>query len=500
MRARVPRHATLPFVGVLLLALAGGCGDPALWARWQAQRSLFRTRSLEHRMLARGAPETDFDRIEGRYRALLEEFPPERWAPAIPDTGVASEVALASGRAGLALAGSEARRGRLSAAAEDLGRLEPRVARLPEILVAARTARHDALAQLGRFDEALAERVAVAAMDPLADPARVEPPPEVLEAPLQLAAELRARGRDVDARGALRDADARFTSAFEHAQPGARQAMALGLSAVRAARGDATGALAPLRRQLLVSGSGLVAEWAEVMGACALEAGSPDSALVYAHWAMRTDDTRRVAGQALLVAARAWERLGRRDSALATYDLALARWREPGAIGPTLLLRRAELLESLGQWELSQSQYIALAAKYPSHAFALMSGQRIVTHHLEHGEPELARLAGAAFLASLERLLATNRDPDVQRQARAARAGLLVDLGRLPEAEDALLDQWRRYPADSAARQAGIRAATLARHRPGGGARADSILAALRRSAFGATVLTEVGAGAAGSR
>lgn len=500
MSSRAMHRAARPACAALALVLLGGCGDPALWARWQAQRSLFRTRALEHRMLARGVPDREFDRTERRFRELLEQFPPEAWAPARPDTGVAAEVAVASGFAGLALAGSETRRGRLGAAAEDLGRLVPRVARLPGVLLAARIAHHDVLERLGRFDEALAERTAVAAMDPLADPARVEPPPEVLAAPLQLAAELRSRGRSDDAASALRAADARFTAALGRATPAARQAMVLGLGAVRAARGDAAGALEPMRRELLAARPEYVPEWAEVMSEHALSAGAPDSALVYAHWTVRANNARGVAGRAMLVAAQAWEKLGRGDSALATYDLALANWPDPGALGPVLHFRRAGLLESLGQWELARAEYVTLAAKYPTHEFALLSGQRIIAHHLEHGEPELARIAGAAALANLDRLLEINRDPFVQRQARGVRARLLLDLGRLPEAEEALLDQWRRYPADSSSQEAGMSAATLARHRPGGGPRADSILTALRRNAFSATVRREAGAGAPGSR
>ena len=493
------RAARLP-CAALVLALVGGCGDPALWARWQAQRSLFRTRALVDRMRARGAPDANFDRSERRFRALLEQFPPEAWAPATPDTGVATEVAVASGFAGLALAESEARRGRLEAAAADLASLEPRVARLPGVLLAARIARHAVLEQVGRFEEALGERAAVAAMDPHADPWRTEPPPEVLEAPLLLAAELRSRGRDDDAREALRAADERFTTALARATPAARQAMVLALGAVRAARGDAAGALAPMRREMLAAGAGVLPEWSEVMSEHALTAGAPDSALVYAHWTMRTNNTRGVAGRAMLVAAQAWAKLGSRDSALATYDMAIANWPDPGALGPILRFHRAELLESMGRWELARAEYVTLAAKYPTHEFALLSGQRIIAHYLEHGQPELARVAGAAALANLERLLGSNHDRGVQRQARAVRARLLLDLGRLPEAEEALLDQWRRYPADSAAQEAGFRAATLARHRPGGNARADSILAALRRNAFSATVRREAGAGAAGPR
>jgi tetratricopeptide (TPR) repeat protein len=483
------------------MALVGGCGDPALWARWQAGREWFRAQAFESRVHARGTPsEADLDRVERRYRALLEKFPPETWAPATPGAGAAYEVATVSGRAGLALAACEANRGRHGVAEAELERLEPRVARLPGILLAARLARYDALVRLGRFDDALAERSAVAQMDPNGDPGLSEPPPDVLEAPLRLAAELRSRGREEDAGRVLREADARFTAALERAAPAARQAMALGLGSVRAARGDAAGALAPLRSQMLASDPGVRAEWAEVMAEYSMAAGAPDSALVYARWAMHADDTRRVAGQAMLVAAQAWEKLGRGDSALVAYDLALRRWQDPGVLGPVLRFRRAELLASLGKWELAASEYVTLAAKYPAHVLAMRSGQRIVAHHLEHGEPELARVAGEAALANLERLLGTNRDPDVQREARAARAGLLLDLGRLPEAEDALLDQWRRYPADSAAQEAGLRAANLARYRPGGTARAESILTALRRNAFSATVRREADAGALAPR
>ena len=44
--------------------------------------------------------------------------------------------------------------------------------------------------------------------------------------------------------------------------------------------------------------------------------------------------SRRVAGRAWLVAAQAWEQLGRPDSALANYDAVLAHWNDPGALGP----------------------------------------------------------------------------------------------------------------------------------------------------------------------
>ena len=166
----------------------------------------------------------------------------------------------------------------------------------------------------------------------------------------------------------------------------------------------------------------------------------------------------------------------------------------PGALGPPARFARAGLLERLGQWERARAEYLALAAAYPTDPLAFLSAQRIVQHHLQRGEPELARVAGESAIANLEQLLAHNRDPQVQRRARAVRAELLLALGRLAEAEDALLEEWRLAPDDSTAQDAALRAARLAAHRPGGETRADSVAGELRRHATSAAVRRAAGA------
>jgi hypothetical protein len=116
---------------------------------------------------------------------------------------------------------------------------------------------------------------------------------------------------------------------------------------------------------------------------------------------------------------------------------------------------------------------------------------------MQQNEPELALVAGEQSVQNLGHLLETDLDPEVQRDARSVRADLLLMMGRLREAEDGLLELWRRFPADSVGQDAGLRAAQLAEHQPGEAGRADSILSALRRGASNATVRRALGLGGA---
>lgn len=109
-------------------------------------------------------------------------------------------------------------------------------------------------------------------------------------------------------------------------------------------------------------------------------------------------------------------------------------------------------------------------------------------HHLQASEPELARLAGEEGIDQLGRLLVTNADPLVQRQARAVRAELLLLLGRTAEAESSFVDLWQRFPGDSAAQDGALRAAALAEHQAGGKPRAGVLLARLATRAANVTV------------
>jgi tetratricopeptide (TPR) repeat protein len=476
------RLARLAACVVAVLALAG-CGDPALWARWQAERALFQVRAREHRLLARGAPDAAFDRIEARYREILEAWPPERWAAS---PGAGRDVAEAAAHAGLALAASAERRGHVAQAERDLASLEPRVVLLPEVLIAARRARRSALESLGRFDEARSERERIAAT--AFEPGDLDAATTVLDAALGLAAERREVGDGAGADAVLARTEHEFAAARDRASPAQREPMIEGLSQLRAARGDAAGALALLRERLLAAPEADRPLRLRTLASRALQAGAPDSAIAYARWAVRLSDARGVAGPAWLTEAAAFERLGRPDSALACYDHVLTHWHDPGTFGPVARFRRAELLDRMGRWELASAEYRALAAVYPAHPLALLTASRVVQHHLAHGQPELARLAGETGIDNLRHLQQVNRDPDVQRQAGAVEGDLLVALGRYDEAERALLDLWRRFPQDSTAEAGALRAAGLAQHRPGGSARADSVRQVLARAATDATV------------
>jgi len=488
--------AILAALGVL----AAGCGDPTLWARWRIERALYHAQARERRVLARGslARDADFAPLERRFAAIAAAYPASRWAAA--PSGPARDVALAAARAAYEQASIAARRGGDDRAEALWAKLEVEDAALPGIVIASRLARARALDRLGRYDEALAERAALAAMDPTGDPDRVGPSADVLEAPLVLASELRARGRDAAADSALRGADAHLSAALARGRGADVLPLAEGVSRVRAARGDAAGALAALRVALPGAADWEVPERAQGLAARALEAGAPESVVAYSRWAASQSDTRRVAGQAWLVAAQAWERLGQPDSALADYDAILSRWTDPGALGPVARFRRADLLDRLGEWERARAEYLALQAAYPTHPLAFTSAQRIVRHHVEVNEPELARLAAQAAILNIDHLLATNRDRAVQRDGGLARAQLLLTLGRPREAEDALVQLWRSFPQDSAAQAGALQAAALATARAGGVVRADSIRAGLRRNASSATVRLAAGAAGAAGR
>lgn len=467
----------------LALALAG-CGDTDLWARWRADRALYHARRAADAVLARGPSADPAARAdaEAALEAIEGAFPATRWGTP-PASGPARDVALAASRAALL-------RARLAAAAgEDAAALglwraaRARWGALPGATVEAHAGAAAALERLDRDDEALQERLALAALDPMGDPDRVGPSPEVIAAPVAVAAELRAAGRAGEAAELLAAAEGRFAAALARVPPRHALAVATALAGLRASLGDVAGGLAALRTTL----PGLRAWEAPVralsMASFALEAGEPDSAIAYARWASSATYNRSVAGPALVLAARAWEALGVPDSALAAYDAVFERWTDPGAIGPEAHFRRARLHERLGQWERARAEFNALAAAAPTDRYAFLATLQVVKHHLEEGHFELARLEGAYAIERIEYLAATNLDPAVQRQAGLVRAELLLGLGFTARAESSLVDLWRRFPEDSATESAALRAASLAEHRPGGRAVAAALYDELARHA-----------------
>jgi len=436
-----------------------------------------------------GAKDRDWDVVESRFRDVTEAFPAATWASAEHRSGPGRQVALASGQAAVALGRLAALRGRDSLAVERWRAVLRDYRECPGVVLAARLDMVGALERLGRYDESLATLSEIAALDPLGDLDAGGVTPDVLAAPLRLARELRARGRDADADAALGRAEGRYAGALRAAGSRDSFAIADALSQVRAARGDAKGSLAALRAAPTWDLPGR----ALALAARALEAGAPESVFAYSRRAWSTSTTRRVAGQAMLVAAQAWTALDQPDSAIAAYDAVFERWVDPGTLAAPAHFERAELLERMGQWDRARGEFHTLAASYPSHPLAFLSLQRIVQHHLKAGEPELARVAGQGAIANLGHLLETDRDPQVQLRARAVRAELLLSLGMNAEAESALVDLWRRFPEDSLAEDAALRGARLAEHLPGGRERAARLYAQLSVRATSAAVRRAAG-------
>ena len=133
-------------------------------------------------------------------------------------------------------------------------------------------------------------------------------------------------------------------------------------------------------------------------------------------------------------------------------------------------------------------EFRTLAASLPTHPLAFQGLRKVVQHHLDRGEFDLARVEGDATLGNLSRLLLNNRDPLVQREARGVSAEVLLALGRMAMAESSLVDLWQRFPGDSATEDAALRSARIAQHLPGGAKRARELFDELRRTARNATV------------
>lgn len=468
----------------LCAALLSGCGDPVLWSRWQAERAVFHVMRASSRVESRGRSATADERalVEARLEGIEAAFPAARWG-APPASGPARDVALASSRAAMLDARLASSAGDDALALERWRRALARWGALPRVTIAARAGAARALERLGRVDEALEERRLLALMDPLGDPDRAGPSPQVLEAPPVVARELRESGRESEAGEVLAAADTNFARALARSRAADELAIAGALAEVRVQRGDAAGALEALRQTLDGLRAWEVPARAVVLAECAFEAGEHDSAIAYARWAASASNSRTIAGPALVLAARSWEEKGEADSAFAAYHALFERWPDPGVIAPEAHYRRACLQERLGTWESAKSEFSALAAAAPTHPFAFQAILRVVRHHLRAGDIALARIEGGNAIERLEYLLATNRDPQLQRQAGITRADLLLDLGQSAPAESALVDLWRRFPEDSAAESAALRGAALAERRPGGRAQAAAIYDELARHA-----------------
>lgn len=481
---RLRLRSSCGVASLCLFALgASGCGDRMLWERWKAERAFWHVRTEAEKLPGTKAEPASVEAVTRLAERVLRDFPAARWASPPAPGGAARHVALASGGTALLWAELPSRMGDDSTAADRLARVRNDYAALPAVTIPALLARAAALQRLGRFDEVLAERVAVASLDPMTDDDRRGPAAEVVESALLATHEYTRRGEPERAEALYAATAARYVESAARAHGRDSLALCDALALLHVRSGRAADALAVGRASLANAPQGERAARVLLMAQGALDAGAPDSAIVYARWAAQIGSSRRVIGNALFTAAQAWERLGEADSAIAAYDDVLRRWVDAGALGAPAHYERARLLERRGDWINARAEYLALSASQPTHPLAFRAVQRLVQHPFEVGEAELARVQGQQEIEKLGYLVQTNFDPQVRRQAGLVRAELLLLTGQVAGAESSFVALWRQFPGDSATEDAALRGARLGAHLPGGAARSREVLEQLARRA-----------------
>jgi len=447
--ARALRRALRAAPALALAAALAGCGDPALWARWRAERGAWRARLLVERLERdpHGGPAA-WARARAACRAVPGGFPAAAWtARARAGSAPAFDVLAASGRAALLLARLDDLEGRPTAALEGYARMSRDYAEVPAVALEGAVARARLLARAGMAEEVERAWTSIARDYPPADPRTGAVLDAVLDAPLRVAADVRARG---DARGAdsvLRAAELIYRRMLP-AQRGRRAAPELWerLAEARAAQGDGPGALAALRGALAdPAGAALAPRLVLELAGRALAGVGPDTALAYARWAADGlgGDVRAAA---LLVEARAWRARGAPDSALALYERMVEEG--PDDADETLGARfeRARLLEDLGRWDQARGEYHALSSLAPTHALGLEAMLRVVRHYLGRGETPLGMAEARQALETLDGLAGSQQDDSVQVRVGQARARLRLETGDPRGGCGDLAALLRRYP------------------------------------------------------
>lgn len=462
---------------VVLVVGVAGCGDRDLWTRWQAERDLWHARRGVERLRInpRLASEADLVRAQEAFRAIERRYPADPWAtPERLAHRYGRDVALQSGRAAIQAARLDEARGRPEVAMSGYERVMRDFAAVEPVRLEAALAQVAALERAGD-PRAVEAWTAIGRDFPLLDAERGETIAAVLEAPLKAAQALRDRGQPAAAAAVLRDAEDRIGAAIAR-RPSARATHELWtyLARTRTEQADPARLSAALDawRQALrgaeshEQASGILLG----MGEAALAGGAPDTAMAYARWAEARRG--RLGPEAMMLEARIWEQGGQADSAAAAYGRLSESFPNAFEVASLARFRRGELLERLGRWEFARSEYRALAAYNPSHEVTFESYQRIVAHHLDRHETELAEMEGENGVEALERVIATYHDAGVVRRARQARARLLIMLGHYAKACDALADLWEGYAGTPEGTSAALEAARVAEQELGDRARA----------------------------
>lgn len=454
----------------VLLALALlpllGCGDPELWARYQAERGFWRARRMVERIQVKPslASLADYQAAIDAFAAVEHRFPLREWAkPERVRSRRARDVAATSGDALIAIGRIEESRQRYDRAAEVYANAASDLIALPVVRLKA------LMAQAALFDRtedsthAHQVFVEIARTAPAVDPDLDEPIEAAVQAPLRVAEELRHRGAFASADSLLLLAEERLLpEATRRKGPGTGTLLWLNIGRLRAARtGALDSALDAVRQALAQAASRATrARLILTLGEFCLEGGRPDSALVYTAWASRGFGNEATVS-AMLLTAQVWESVDL-DSAVAAYGRFIDRFRNRDPSVMAAKFRRAELLEHQGLWLQARAEFRGLATSSATDEYSLRAHERIVLHHLEAGEKEMARIEANRAMEAMDHLLTTVQDDATLLRIRQVRAQILLDVESWDKAFAALQVLWSHYPNLELGVQAGFRAAELA--------------------------------------
>ena len=467
MTRRIARAAlAASFAACVLGALAGCGGDPDLWARYHAERLLWKARRAVA-IAQLGLHDPAGKAAAGATQALdrvVRAYPPERWATGDAlERPRARDVARLSGAAALLRASLDERAEHDAAAELRYANAALAYAAIESVAVAARVGSARVLERLGRNDAAAAAWIGLAQHAGELDSAGVAPWSARLAAPAEAVRLLRLLGRGAQAESV-------------RASAATRLAAAAGRFAGTPVADDLWDTLAQLQRQ-----SSRYAEARAAMRAALSEPGAdecrpervlelailsrearlPDTALVYATWAAR-DFAGPVALEATRALAHAWEDAGVADSALAVYKRLIEGLPPLGDLAARARLDRARLLDAMGHWEAARAELRALAMMQPTHPCGVAALVEIVRHHVREHESVFAAVETKHAMDTFEHMLATQGDPGVRLETMMARAEVYALTGRPLDAQREYAGAWRQQRSLAAAAMAGWRAARMA--------------------------------------
>jgi len=477
------RRGLLPALALLLLVT--GCGDPVLWARWRAERALWHAQREANRTMIRprAVSPQDYARAEAAFRAIVAEFPAERWARR-DATAMELDVAEVSGRAALALARLAELQSRGDEAVAGYARVESDWAALVDLALEAAVLRAEALERLARPAEAANAWERVLRDHPAFEAHGGGPRRAHLEALRRLAAGLASAGRSAGRDSLLAEAEQRFAGAAARTSGRATVELLDGVAECRFLRGDLDGSVA-IERQVLASKLPIDdterARRRLALGERLLAAGRADSALACA-----LQVGREAFGDPRLAAydleARAQVAAGRPNAALEAYGRILSDFPRQPSAGAEARFARGRLLESLDRWTLARTEYSALCAAHPSHPRALEAWLRVVRHHRAEGEAELARIETEHALGSIDQLVAMQHDPVERGRMVEGRAAILLAGGRTADAIRELQGLWSSLGLSAEGARLGAAAAEAAERELGDRALALRLWQILARS------------------